>query len=104
MRHHRRQHWSRTCAATFLSFCSWASLLRLHYRALPLGREVSAIPAVESERGRALGGDSEGALEGDACAAEGAFLKETADERDAVGNAARLRKIMQRIFQIGLPV
>jgi hypothetical protein len=32
-----------------------------------------------SERGRAFGGDGEGALEGDAGAAEGAFLEEAAD-------------------------
>jgi len=43
------------------------------------------------ERGRALGGDGEGAFEGDADAAEGAFFEEAADESDAVRNAARGR-------------
>src|SRR5216683_181295 len=58
----------------------------------------------ESERGRALGGDGEGALESDADATEGAFFEETADEGDAVRHAARGRKFWERIFRIGSPV
>src|SRR5260370_39916301 len=58
----------------------------------------------ESEGGRALVGDGEGAFEGDADAAEGAFVEEAADEGDAVGDAARRRKFWERIFGIGGPV
>src|SRR5260370_3428602 len=58
----------------------------------------------ESERGRALGGDGEGALESDADAPEGAFLEETADQGDAVGHAARGRELWKGIFRIGSPV
>src|SRR5216684_9048429 len=58
----------------------------------------------ESERGRALGGDGEGALESDADAPEGAFLEETPDQGDAVGHAARGRELWKGIFRIGSPV
>src|SRR6266849_8429752 len=57
-----------------------------------------------SERGRALCGDGEGALEGDADAAEGAFLEETTDQGDAVRHAARWRKLWERVLGIGCPV
>src|SRR5882762_9076245 len=57
-----------------------------------------------SERGWALVGDGEGALQGDADAAEGAFFEEAAYEGDAVGHAARGRKFWERIFWIGGPV
>src|SRR5712664_3090840 len=60
--------------------------------------------ADQSEGGRALVGDGEGALEGDADAAESAFVEEAADQGDAVGHAARGRKFWQGIFRIGGPV
>src|SRR5260370_40135834 len=58
----------------------------------------------ESERGRALGGEGEGARESDADAPKGAFLEETADQGDAVGHAARGRELWKGIFRIGSPV
>src|SRR5438132_8873567 len=61
-------------------------------------------PRGRSEGGRALGGDCEGALEGDADAAECAFLEEAADQGDAVRHAARWRKLGQRILRIGRPI
>src|SRR5438132_12916346 len=61
-------------------------------------------PRGRSEGGRALGGDSEGALEGDADAAECAFLEEVADQGDAVRHTARWRKLGQSILRIGRPV
>src|ERR1700674_2747040 len=61
-------------------------------------------PSHESEGGWALIGDGEGALEGDADAAEGAFLEEAADQGDAMGHAARGRKFWQRVMRIGGPV
>jgi hypothetical protein len=57
-----------------------------------------------SETGRTLVGDSEGLLEGNADATQGAFLEEAADQGDAVGHAARGRKLWQRIFRIRGPV
>src|SRR5712664_1212075 len=60
--------------------------------------------ADQSEGGWALVGDGEGALEGDADAAESAFVEEAADQGDAVGDAARGRKFWERIFGIGGPV
>ena len=51
-----------------------------------------------------LFGDGEGAFEGDACCAEGAFFEEAADERDAVRYAAWRIEFWQRVFGIGRPV
>ena len=56
---------------------------------------------VGSEGRRALGGDGEGALEGDAGAAEGAFFEEAADERDAVRHPALGVELRQRVLGIG---
>src|SRR6266704_1347188 len=72
-----------------------------------LGRPLQALRKAdsrESERGRALAGNCEGTLEGDADATQRAFFKEAADQGDAVGHAARRGKLRQRIFRIGRPV
>jgi hypothetical protein len=53
---------------------------------------------------RPFSGDGEGALEGEAGAAESAFVEEAADQGDAVGNAARRRKLWQGIVRVGGPV
>src|ERR1700722_6889574 len=51
-----------------------------------------------------LAGYVEGALEGDADAAEHAFVEEFADERDAVGDAAWRAEFRQWVLWIGGPV
>ncbi len=54
-----------------------------------------------SEGGRALGGDGEGALEGDADAGECAFFEKAADQGDAVGHAARGENFGRGFFGSG---
>src|SRR6266700_7118572 len=81
--------------------------MRSRLRWARLGRPLQALrkgDSRESERGRALGGDCEGALEGDANTTQCAFFKEAADQGDAVGHAAWRGKLRQRIFRIGRPV
>src|SRR6266568_4946207 len=65
--------------------------MRSRLRWARLGRPLQALrkgDSRESERGRALGGDCEGALEGDANTTQCAFFKEAADQGDAVGQAS----------------
>ena len=51
-----------------------------------------------------LGDDVEGAFEGQAGAAEGAFFEEAADEGDAVGDAARWGEFCDGAAGVGCPI
>ena len=51
-----------------------------------------------------LGSDVEGFFEGEACASEGAFVEEAADEGNAVGDAARGRESGEGMRRVGGPV
>src|SRR5260370_37508942 len=76
-------------------------------RGARLGRPLQALrkgDSRESEGGRALAGDCEGALKGDADATQCAFFIEAADQRDAVGHAARRRETKPLDFSVAPPV
>src|ERR1700684_3939403 len=65
---------------------------------------VVSVLSESSEARRALAHYVEGALQGQGSAGQGAFVEQTANKRDAVGDAARGREFRQRATWIGGPV
>src|SRR5438046_1899661 len=68
------------------------------------GPERGPLLALGCEASGTVGGNAEDAFQGHAGPAERALIKQAADQRDAVGNAARRNEFWQGVLRVGRPI
>src|SRR2546430_204330 len=90
--------------AMLLGLGAWATGKRHHVSSLSYavwGPEQSPLSAPGLETSGTVGGNAEDAFQGHAGPAERALIKQAADQRDAVGNAARRNEFRSEERRVG---
>ena len=93
--------------AMLLGLGAWATGKRHYASSLSYavwGPEQSPLSAPGLETSGTVGGNAEDAFQGHAGPAERALIKQAADQRDAVGNAARRNEFWQGVLRVGRPI